>query len=223
MLPSKVTEILDFSGTSTMAYPKAIVFDLLTALLDSWTLWEQAAGNSLAGRAWRAQYLELTYGAGRYTPYENLVVQAASDTGLSPSAPAALLNNWDTLKPWPEAPAILDKLQKRGILLGVITNCSIELGRRAALQCGLVFHAVVTAEEAGYYKPRPESYAAVLKALGVQSEDVLFVAGSSADVPGAIDAGMQVVWHNRVGLAIRAGASPRREGRTLQEALQEFL
>jgi len=207
-----------------MTYPKAVVFDLLTALLDSWKVWDAAAGNSTDGRRWRARYLELTYGCGIYRPYEDLVTQAAADTGLLPDAPAALLENWDNLKPWPEAPDILAKLRARGILIGVITNCSIELGRRAADRCGVPFDAVLTSEEAGYYKPYPKAYAAILSALGVDASDTLFVAGSSADVPGATEAGMQVVWHNRVKLAARLGsAPPLHEGLTLDEALQGFL
>lgn len=39
------------------SYPRAVLFDLLTALLDSWTVWNTAAGSEAAGRAWRAEYL----------------------------------------------------------------------------------------------------------------------------------------------------------------------
>jgi len=207
-----------------MVYPKAIIFDLLTALLDSWKVWDDAAGNSDDGRKWRARYLELTYGSGKYQPYEDLVARSAADTGLSSSAPEALLKQWDTLEPWPEAPEIFAKLQARGILLGMVTNCSIELGRRAAKRCGVKFDAVVTAEEAGFYKPHPKPYTAILEALGVKASEALFVAGSSADVPGAMRVGMEVVWHNRVNLPARPGSMPPlREGRSLDEALQDFL
>jgi glutathione S-transferase len=41
------------------AYPRAVLFDLLTALLDSWTVWNAAAGTEEKGRAWRAEYLRL--------------------------------------------------------------------------------------------------------------------------------------------------------------------
>jgi 2-haloalkanoic acid dehalogenase type II len=207
-----------------MAYPKAVIFDLLTALLDSWKVWDTAAGSSTDGRRWRARYLELTYGCGMYKPYEDLVAQAAADTGLSPKAPAALLASWETLEPWPEAPDILAKLKARGILIGVVTNCSTELGRRASKRCRVPFDAVITSEEAGYYKPHPKTYQAILTDLGVNASDALFVAGSSADVPGASGVGMQVVWHNRVRLpALPGSPKPLREGSTLDEALEEFL
>lgn len=55
----------------------AVLFDLLTALLDSWSLWNRIAGNEAAGRAWRAEYLKLTYGCGAYRSYETLVEEAA--------------------------------------------------------------------------------------------------------------------------------------------------
>src|ERR1700677_928769 len=159
-----------------MPYPKAIVFDLLTALLDSWSLWDAAAGGSVPGRAWRTRYLELTYGRGAYEPYEQLVSEAARDAGLPPSAPAALRAGWDSLPPWPEVPGVLAGLRARGRRLGVVTNCSVELGRRAAARCGGPFDPVVTAEEAGFYKPRPEPYHAVLTALQVGAHETLFVA-----------------------------------------------
>ena len=187
---------------------QAVVFDLLTALLDSWTLWNSVAGSADAGLRWRRRYLELTYGCGAYRPYETLVAEAAADAGLPPGAAEALAARWDELRPWPEAPALLRGLQARGLKLGVATNCSIPLGQRAAARCRVAFDAVVTAEQAGFYKPRAEPYLAVLAALGTAPERTLFVAGSASDVPGANAVGMPVVWHNRAGLPPRGDATP---------------
>ncbi|HEX3411171.1 MAG TPA: hypothetical protein VHT00_05580, partial [Stellaceae bacterium] len=50
----------------------AVLFDLLTALLDSWTLWNIIAGSLEDGRKWRAAYLRLTYETGAYRPYDTL-------------------------------------------------------------------------------------------------------------------------------------------------------
>lgn len=219
--------------------PKAIVFDLLTALLDSWSLWDAStpSGTPEEGRRWRKRYLELTFGAGAYdaassTAYESLVAQAARDAGLPGSAPAALLKGWGDLAAWPEAAAVLAALRAGGHRLGVVTNCSADLGRaavRRAEDCvgggggGFAFDAAVTAEESGFYKPERAAYEAVLPGLGVTAGEVLFVAGSAGDVQGATDAGMRVVWHNRVGLDKKGDAVPMREGKTLDEALQGFL
>lgn len=215
--------------------PKAIVFDLLTALLDSWSLWDASTPSKTTeeGRRWRKQYLELTFGAGAYdtssTAYETLVGQAARDVGLPDSAPAALLRDWQTLQAWPEVARVLGELRGKGYKLGVVTNCSEGQGRaavRRAEECvggGFRFDAAVTAEESGFYKPVGAAYAAVLPRLGVTVDEVLFVAGSAGDVQGATDAGMRVVWHNRVGLARKGDAVAMREGKTLDEALRGFF
>jgi 2-haloacid dehalogenase len=206
-----------------MTKPKAVVFDLLTGLIDSWTSWNTAAKGVEAGRRWRERYLELTYNCGAYQPYEELVAKAADEAGLSSAAPDALLLQWDALAPWPETSRVLAALKARGLRLGVATNCSIELGRRAAARCGVSFDAVVTAEEAGFYKPRPEPYRATLAKLFVDADEAFFVAGSSGDVAGASAVGMAVVWHNRIGLPPKPGAAPLREGRSLDATLVDLL
>ncbi|KAK7414024.1 hypothetical protein QQX98_007056 [Neonectria punicea] len=206
--------------------PKAVVFDLLTALLDSWTLWDAStpSATSSEGRLWRGRYLDLTFGAGAYVPYEELVRRAASDVGLPDSAPAALLRDWEKLEPWPEVSEVLQQLKMQGRKLGVVTNCSKHLGHVAAERAGQgIFHAVVTAEESGFYKPVRQAYQAVLTELGVEAQDVLFVAGSAGDVEGATKAGMKVVWHNRVGLDKKGDAVPLRQASTLDDALRDFL
>jgi len=183
----------------------AVVFDLLTALIDSWTLWNDVAGSPDAGLAWRRRYLEITYGSGAYRPYETLVRDAARDVGLPQSLGDDLDKRWDELKPWPEAREVLKRLS---VPMAVATNCSIRLGRRAADRVGVPFKVVVTAESVGFYKPRPEPYRAVLAALGTAPERTLFVAGSASDVPGAKGVGMPVYWHNRIGLPPRDDSRP---------------
>jgi 2-haloalkanoic acid dehalogenase type II len=187
--------------------PKVVVFDLLTALLDSWSVWNRAAGSPDAGLRWRRAYLRLTYGCGSYRPYEDLVREAAVETGLSPTVATALEADWDALTPWSEAAELLAALRSRGIRLAVVTNCSTALGRRAAENVGVPFDVVMTSEEAGYYKPRPEPYRATLHSLDVDPSSALFVAGSPADIPGAAGVGMPVFWHNRAGLPFVADAA----------------
>ncbi len=58
---------------------EAIAFDLLTALLDSWTLWNRAAGNDVDGRRWRNEYLRMTYAAGDYRAFPHLDTPATPE------------------------------------------------------------------------------------------------------------------------------------------------
>jgi 2-haloacid dehalogenase len=215
--------------------PKAIIFDLLTGLLDSWTIWDASTptGTPAEGRKWRKQYLEVTFGSSVYGPgstYEELVARSAVESGLPLSAPKTLLQNWKDLKVWPEVGRVLMELREKGYLLGVVTNCSMELGHAAvriaekaaeeadsARERPWKFDAAVTAEETGWYKPALQAYYGILPLLGedVKPEEVLFVAGSAGDVVGATKAGFKVVWNNHIGL--------ERKGDVLDEALREYL
>ena len=186
-------------------FPKAVLFDLLTALLDSWTLWNDVASSEERGRKWRAEYLRLTYGCGSYVPYEQLVREAAVATGLPEGAADALEARWLELPPWSGAQEALDALAGR-TKLGVVTNCSIRLGRQAAERLRTRWDCVVTAEEAGCYKPDPRPYRQALAALGVAPGEAAFVAGSGYDLFGTSAVGLRTYWHNRVGLARPEGA-----------------
>ena len=188
-----------------MTMPRAVLFDLLTALLDSWSVWNAAAGSEASGRAWRAEYLRLTYGCGSYLPYEDLVRQAARTTGLAPSVADALEANWPSLPVWSGGQATLDHLAGR-TRLAVVTNCSTRLGRIAAARLRTPWDVVITAEEAGFYKPDTRPYLMALDRLGVPAADAAFVAGSGYDLIGTSAVGLRTYWHNRVGLARPDGA-----------------
>lgn len=195
----------------------AVLFDLLTALVDSWSLWDAVAGDRDAGRRWRAAYLELTYGCGAYRPYETLVREAAVATGLAAACADSLEARWDSLEPWNDAADVLSALRGHA-KLGVVTNCSERLGRRAAAVPGVPFDVIVTAERAGFYKPRPEPYRLALAELGLPAARVLFVAGSGFDLIGTSGVGLATLWHNRAGIAPPPGApAPLAERRTLAE------
>jgi 2-haloalkanoic acid dehalogenase type II len=188
-------------------FPRAVLFDLLTALLDSWTLWDAVAGAADKGRAWRAEYLKLTYGSGTYVAYEELVRIAARKVGLPERAPRALEDRWQELKPWSGAVEALEALSGR-TRLGVVTNCSKRLGTLAAGLLKTRWDCVITAEEAGYYKPNPRPYRLALERLGVAAGDAAFVAGSGYDLIGTSAVGLRTYWHNRVGLARPPQAPP---------------
>lgn len=176
----------------------AVMFDLLTALLDSWTLWANVAGGEDAGRRWRRRYLDLTYATGTYRPYREVIAGAAAAVGLPTGLADDLIARWGELRPWPEAPEVLTKLAGRWPI-GVVTNCSVELGHVAAARCGVEFAAIATTQEAGVYKPWPQAYELGLQRLGTPAARTVYVAGSPGDIGGAAAVGMRVVWHNRAG------------------------
>ena len=142
--------------------------------------------------------------------------EAALVEGLPDECAESLVSDWDSLQPWDDAPEFFAALGGRRI--GVVTNCSEMLGRRAAARLGVRFDVVVTSERAGYYKPHPAPYRLALAELALAPEKALFVCGSGFDLFGTAAVGLSTLWHNRAGLAKPEGApAPLAERRTLRE------
>jgi 2-haloalkanoic acid dehalogenase type II len=201
----------------------AVLFDLLTALLDSWTLWSAVAGGETSGLRWRAAYFRRTYGTRAYRPYEEVVAQAAAEVGLDPRLASDLSARYGELRPWSGIAGALAPLVAVGVPLGVATNCSEELGRLAVACVDVPFAAVVTSERAGFYKPHPRPYRLALTELGVAPQRCLFIAGSGYDLIGASRVGMAIWWHDRIGMEKPPGApEPLRHTRRL-EGMAEFV
>jgi len=171
----------------------AVGFDLLTALLDSWSLFASVAGARDLGMRWHAASQSLLRGKA-YRPFEDVVRDAAGEVGIKAAKAEELLSRWGESDPWPDVPGVMPHL--RMYTRFIVTNCSERLGALAAARVGK-FDLVMTAERAGAYKPDPRPYRAALDALGLHRKRVLFVAGSAHDVGGASRAGMDVYWANR--------------------------
>jgi 2-haloacid dehalogenase len=171
----------------------AVGFDLLTALLDTWSLFADVAGGRDLGMRWHASSQSLLRGK-TYRPFEDIVREAADAVGLERARADTLLARWGESTPWPDVPSVLPHLSSYTRF--IVTNCSERLGALAAKRAGN-FDLVMTAEQAGAYKPDPRPYTAALDALGLHRKRVLFVAGSAHDVGGAARAGMDVYWANR--------------------------
>jgi len=202
----------------------AVLFDLLTALLDSLSLWNDVAGDADAGQRWRTEYLRMTYATGRYRPYEQLVSDAAEAVGLPRNLAAKLARRYGDIRPWPEAAEIVGRLRDAGVLLGVVTNCSEALGQIAVARVAVPFQVVVTAERAGHYKPAPTPYRLALDELGVEARHSLFVAGSAYDLIGTARVGLATWWHDRIGMAAPPDApAPIARHATLTPLLEHVL
>lgn len=193
-----------------MADPAAIqgvACDLLTALVDSWTVWERVAGDAEQGRQWRQTSLRMVTACGAYRSYEEIVAEATREVGLPPGKAKELLQRWGEIEPYPDSSPALEALQRAGKRLAVVTNCSQRLAELAAGRLPVKWNAIVSAEQAGFYKPHPVPYRVGCAALGLPAERTVFVAGSAHDVPGAAGIGMRVYWANRRNAAPPEGAT----------------
>ena len=174
---------------SAATAPRAILLDLLMATMDSISVWASAAGERDRGLAWRDAVTERMVAAGRYVSYEELVARAAAHLGLDDGAPERLDRAWSAMRPWPDA----EVLRTLEVPYAFLTNCSDRLAAVAIHRSDLRPVFALSAEEAGWYKPRPEAYRAGIERLGVTPSDVLFVAGAAYDAIGADAAGLSTV------------------------------
>jgi 2-haloacid dehalogenase len=193
----------------------AVGFDLLTALLDTWSLFADVAGGRELGMRWHAASQSLLRGK-RYRPFEEILREAAESAGVDGAKADEMIARWGQSEPWPDVPAILPRVSSYTRF--VVTNCSERLGALAAARVGK-FDLVMTAERAGAYKPDPRPYRAALDALNLHRRRVLFVAGSAHDVGGATRAGMDVYWANRGRVPAPADGKALREEEDLRGLL----
>ena len=98
-------------------------------------------------------------------------------------------------RPFPEVEAALAALAGWGAKLAVVTNKRAELTAQLLSEIGMADHfdAVVAGDTTPHPKPAPDPALAACAALGLGTEEVLFVGDSLADVGCARAAGCAVV------------------------------
>jgi 2-haloacid dehalogenase len=160
-----------------------------------------------AADAWRARYapqLETVRSGAR--PWTDLDVlhregldQIAGSCGLGALDDAdrdALTGAWHRLDPWPDTLEGLARLRARYVVAPV-SNGHIALIVDMARRAGMVWDAVLGAEVAGTYKPRPEVYLRSAAALGRAPGDCMMVAAHGSDLVAAAGCGLRTAFVHR--------------------------
>jgi 2-haloacid dehalogenase len=208
----------------------ALTFDCYGTLID----WE--TGILAALRPWAAAHRveigdeELLAAFGRAeshreaddptAPYPRILAgvlgDLATELGATASSEEAAAFG-DSVKDWPAFPDSADALAYLGrhYRLVIVSNVDRASFRHSNAKLGVTFDAVVTAEDAGAYKPAPNHFQlalAQLAELGVASDQVLHVAQSlfHDHVPGKA-LGLSTVWVNRRHDRPGSGATPSAE------------
>lgn len=97
---------------------------------------------------------------------------------------------WHRLDAWPDVPAALARLRQK-FLLAPLSNGNISLIVDLARRNDFPFDAVLGAEVAGDYKPKPRVYLAAAEAFDLPVEACMLVAAHSSDLAAASALGLR--------------------------------
>lgn len=192
----------------------AVVFDAYGTLLDVHAAmaahadrlppdWERISAE------WRSKQLEYTWvrtltGPGHHADFwtvtrDALAFVAARHRITDATVLDALLETYRRLPAYPDAAPTLRALRGAGVKTAILSNGDPSMLRDAVDAAGLdhLLDAVLSAEEAGAFKPDPRVYGIATKALGLAPEAMGFVSSNAWDAQAAGAAGFQVFWCNR--------------------------
>jgi len=107
-----------------------------------------------------------------------------------------LVGEIEKLKPFPEVPEALARLQTKYRLV-VLSNGDPDMLETAKQHHRIPFDAVISVAEANAFKPHVATYTKAAEILGVRVDEVLFVANHAFDCIGAKAAGMHTAFIDR--------------------------
>jgi 2-haloalkanoic acid dehalogenase type II len=129
---------------------------------------------------------------------------------LRPDDEGALGDSLPGWQPFPEVPAALAELRRRGWKLAPLSNTDPDFLEASLGHLGVPVDARVVASEIGSYKPAHGHWTAFFERTGADRRGHVHVAASLFhDIAPANELGLRSVWINRLGEA--AGPRPTRE------------
>lgn len=198
--------------TSTQPAIKALFFDVFGTMVDWRTSIAREAEKILGplgkeldwiafADAWRGEYQpgmeEVRSGR---IPFSKLDVLHRRNlerflprfgvTDLSDAVLSELNLAWHRLDAWPDVPAALARLKKK-FLLAPASNGNISLMVDLARRNNLPWDAILGAEVAGDYKPKPRVYLAACEAFDLPPAQCMMVAAHSKDLAAAAQCGLR--------------------------------
>lgn len=102
------------------------------------------------------------------------------------------------MPPFPEVVGALGKLKAAGFRLAIISNTDDAIIAGNVAQLGGLIDRVITAEQAGAYKPSTQIFHHAWKELGIGKEDLVHICASPhLDLTAAERLGFRAVWIDR--------------------------
>jgi 2-haloacid dehalogenase len=189
---------------------QALVFDVFGTLVD-WRTGVAREAERILGRgsidggafadAWRALYQPamepVRSGQRPWTDLDTLhgesleqVLLQVGRADLDRAAREDLVRAWHRLDAWPDVREALSRLRER-FILAPLSNAHFALSIALARRNGIVWDAVLGAEFARDYKPKPRVYLSAVEAFRLQPGQIVMVACHSSDLAAAAQCGVR--------------------------------
>jgi 2-haloacid dehalogenase len=197
---------------------KALAFDQYGTIVDMQKGLTEAVTPFLAGKGWTGSPDSFVTWW-RRTHFENSMIDALVDRGHTPYRQIGhravsyvmdrcgiaytqeevrrLVAEIETLKPFPDVVAALERLRRAGYKLAILSNGDPDMLRAAVPHIGFAFDHVISAAQAGYFKPHWKTYATAEHMIGTNRSEILFVANHAFDCIGAKSYGMRTAFIDR--------------------------
>lgn len=154
---------------------------------------------------------------GAYVKYRDVLGEEVREAGRrwgfepTPSEVRALADSVRHWQPFPDTVMALRALKER-YKLAIVSNVDDGLFALTACHLQVEFDWIVTAEQAGTYKPSPNTFRVALERIGVEPHRLLHAAESLFhDVAPAKKLGLSTVWVHRRAEKGGFGATPPAE------------
>ena len=164
--------------------------------------------------------------SGSYELYAEVLrrtaVQIAKELGwpLEPSRSGFLPDSVQRWRPFKETVPALKAVNKKKSI-GLISNIDDKLLGQTRRHFGIDFDLVVTAQQVRSYKPDPAHFKECERRVGGKKGWVHVASSYYHDVEPCLKAKVPVIWVNRAGETLEAGAKkPTEEVKNLKEALK---
>jgi 2-haloacid dehalogenase len=194
---------------------RVATFDCYGTLID----WEGGAGSFLyalalqkgdsrpePGRVLRKRWEQIQFEIvqGEYQDYKSVLHQSLErwcreqQYAFDDADGVGLVRAMRSWQPFPETHPALLRAHKAGLKLAIVSNTDRDILDHSVRHMDLPFDLLVTAEDAGAYKPTDTIFRHALRQVGEPPERILHVAfGFKYDIGTAQRLGMRTAWVNR--------------------------
>ncbi len=198
-----------------LSLPKAITFDCYGTLIDWESAIQQFFAESLGSKGFgivdpltlQAEWEEIQflYIQEQYRPYRQVLRDTLRMTFENYDIPTSdeecdvFANSMGYWKPFPDTRDAILELQKL-VKVVLITNTDDAIIAETERTIGVKFDEIITAEQAGAYKPSHKGFLLARERLGLDVSDIWHAGfGFKYDVVPATELGYTTVWVNRQG------------------------